>query len=372
MYIIPQTKKGRNFGGWTTRYYVLQGRMLEYYDTVSPLASPSAIVLTKTECLDCISTLQPGGQHLGSIDIKDANIGRQNNSRTTAGADDSIRHAFLIRAKDKSGEDTDHILCAESDEERDHWVSMLVCCLTGEYIPDTIASIPAASANASRPPQPPPHDRLRNPIKKGSKDVEITKTSAQPISQLPQGQQNPKLFGGPTYSEDSRRPAHPQHEAVAGNHRREHSAGQSSTNSAAEDSNLPHNRLHRALRGHHGSQHGSDLTSSTSVPANLDQVAPQDSQSSFNASASGAASNGTSQNHAPPSHRFGNVVNQGDMDAFNAAARPKSPEKKVKISCPSNGAPIGADFKQQQRNLDKRAKYKSSFWNFAGRGGPGN
>ena len=28
------TKKGRNFGGWTTRYYVLQGRMLEYYDTV--------------------------------------------------------------------------------------------------------------------------------------------------------------------------------------------------------------------------------------------------------------------------------------------------------------------------------------------------
>lgn len=29
------TKKGRNFGGWTTRYYVLQGRMLEYYDAVS-------------------------------------------------------------------------------------------------------------------------------------------------------------------------------------------------------------------------------------------------------------------------------------------------------------------------------------------------
>jgi RalA-binding protein 1 len=28
------TKKGRSFGGWTTRYYVLQGRLLEYYDTV--------------------------------------------------------------------------------------------------------------------------------------------------------------------------------------------------------------------------------------------------------------------------------------------------------------------------------------------------
>lgn len=29
------TKKGRNFGHWSTRYYVIQGRMLEYYDAVS-------------------------------------------------------------------------------------------------------------------------------------------------------------------------------------------------------------------------------------------------------------------------------------------------------------------------------------------------
>jgi hypothetical protein len=39
MYLYFQTKKGRNFGGWTTRYYVLQGRLLEYYDTVSRLYS---------------------------------------------------------------------------------------------------------------------------------------------------------------------------------------------------------------------------------------------------------------------------------------------------------------------------------------------
>ena len=29
------TKKGRNFGGWQTRYYVLQGPLLEYFEAVS-------------------------------------------------------------------------------------------------------------------------------------------------------------------------------------------------------------------------------------------------------------------------------------------------------------------------------------------------
>lgn len=28
------TKRGKNFGGWKTRYFVLSGPVLEYYDTV--------------------------------------------------------------------------------------------------------------------------------------------------------------------------------------------------------------------------------------------------------------------------------------------------------------------------------------------------
>lgn len=28
------TKRGKNFGGWKTRYFVLQGPVLEYYDNV--------------------------------------------------------------------------------------------------------------------------------------------------------------------------------------------------------------------------------------------------------------------------------------------------------------------------------------------------
>ena len=34
------TKRGKNFGGWKTRYFVLQGPALEYYDCVR-LESPS-------------------------------------------------------------------------------------------------------------------------------------------------------------------------------------------------------------------------------------------------------------------------------------------------------------------------------------------
>ena len=29
------TKRGKNFGGWKTRYFVLSGPVLEYYDCVS-------------------------------------------------------------------------------------------------------------------------------------------------------------------------------------------------------------------------------------------------------------------------------------------------------------------------------------------------
>lgn len=29
------TKRGKNFGGWKTRYFVVQGPVLEYYESVS-------------------------------------------------------------------------------------------------------------------------------------------------------------------------------------------------------------------------------------------------------------------------------------------------------------------------------------------------
>lgn len=38
------TKRGKNFGGWKTRYFVLQGPSLEYYESVSvTLITPSPL-----------------------------------------------------------------------------------------------------------------------------------------------------------------------------------------------------------------------------------------------------------------------------------------------------------------------------------------
>lgn len=110
------TKRGKNFGGWKTRYFVLQGPVLEYYDC-------------------------RGGTHLGSILITGAQIGRQQRTdRTGSDEDKEYRHAFLIveAKKGPGGHHPRHVLCAESDEERDSWVEMLVRYFTGTYTDDPL------------------------------------------------------------------------------------------------------------------------------------------------------------------------------------------------------------------------------------------
>jgi RalA-binding protein 1 len=105
------TKRGKNFGGWKARYFVLDGPMLKYYET-------------------------PGGAHLGTIKLKGAQIGKQahhNNDgsaqgSTDDGGDNQYRHAFLILEPKKKDPNsvTKHVLCAESDKERDQWVDALL------------------------------------------------------------------------------------------------------------------------------------------------------------------------------------------------------------------------------------------------------
>ncbi|KAK2741467.1 hypothetical protein FQN57_005600 [Myotisia sp. PD_48] len=104
------TKRGKNFGGWKSRYFVLQGPELKYYES-------------------------PGGAHLGTIKIHHAQIGKQSQSgknQSPSRADDDVdnqyRHAFLIlepKKKDSSAL-VRHVLCTESDEERDAWVDALL------------------------------------------------------------------------------------------------------------------------------------------------------------------------------------------------------------------------------------------------------
>ncbi|OBZ66512.1 GTPase-activating protein BEM3 [Grifola frondosa] len=116
-----------NFGGWKSRYFVLNGPTLEYYES-------------------------RGGTHLGSITVTGAQIGRQQRtagSITTTSArrepdeDNEYRHAFLIieAKKGPSGSNARHVLCAETDRERDSWVEELVRYVTGSYTEDQIAVI---------------------------------------------------------------------------------------------------------------------------------------------------------------------------------------------------------------------------------------
>lgn len=106
------TKKGKNFGGWKARFFVLDGPVFKYYES-------------------------PGGPHLGTIKLPSAQIGKQSQqsidgSSATRGdsedVDNEYRHAFLIlepKRKDSSSL-VRHVLCAESDKERDEWVEALL------------------------------------------------------------------------------------------------------------------------------------------------------------------------------------------------------------------------------------------------------
>ncbi|KAF9648889.1 RhoGAP-domain-containing protein [Thelephora ganbajun] len=120
------TKRGKNFGGWKRRYFVLQGTVLEYYES-------------------------RGGAHLGSITITGAQIGRQQRAGTSQSVDEDneYRHAFLIietRKGQSSSSNTRHVLCAESDEDRDSWVDVLVRYVNGGYYDDQ-QPLPSSSSS---------------------------------------------------------------------------------------------------------------------------------------------------------------------------------------------------------------------------------
>jgi RalA-binding protein 1 len=106
-------------------------------------------------------------------------IGRQQtnaNSETDKDNENSYRHAFLImEPKPSSKSNTKHVLCAESDAERDEWVESLL-----QYV--------GISASEEEAPESKKHSK-----KKFSKDS-IAKVNAQPISQLGKNDLNTKLI----------------------------------------------------------------------------------------------------------------------------------------------------------------------------------
>lgn len=104
---VPQksgylTKRGNNTGSWKSRFYVVDGQQLKYYDA-------------------------EGGAQLGSIKLQGAQIGKQNaRSKTSSSADTQLDHSMLILELQKGSNPISHVLCAGSDEERDLWVEALL------------------------------------------------------------------------------------------------------------------------------------------------------------------------------------------------------------------------------------------------------
>ncbi|KAI7878685.1 RhoGAP-domain-containing protein [Lichtheimia hyalospora FSU 10163] len=99
------TKRGKNFGGWKSRYFVLNGDVIDYFESKD-------------------------GNQLGTIRLTNAQIGRQTSGVTPAADDNNsvYRHAFLLVEQKRAGSSNvvRHILCAESDQDRDEWVEAII------------------------------------------------------------------------------------------------------------------------------------------------------------------------------------------------------------------------------------------------------
>jgi len=154
--------------------------------------------------------MQRGGTHLGSIVINGAQIGRQQRPQgrgasTDNDDDNEFRHAFLIieAKRGPGGQSPRHVLCAESDADRDAWVDVLVRYVTGEYS-DATSSVAAAtqstsslasvssSGTAGRPSY--ENTSVKRPPRMSKDEISVSKVSAVPISQLQVDAHNAKLF----------------------------------------------------------------------------------------------------------------------------------------------------------------------------------
>lgn len=97
-------KRGKNFGGWKSRYFVLDGPILRYFEAL-------------------------GGSQLGSIKLPQAQLGSGYPSVSSGDKEvDGLQHAFLILEPKKRNNHSfvRHVLCASSDSERDDWVAALL------------------------------------------------------------------------------------------------------------------------------------------------------------------------------------------------------------------------------------------------------
>ncbi|KAF8972613.1 hypothetical protein BDZ97DRAFT_1913115 [Flammula alnicola] len=370
------TKRGKNFGGWKTRFFVLQGPVLEYYDC-------------------------RGGAHLGSIAITGAQIARQHRTERPPTDDEKeYRHAFLIveAKKGPGGNHPRHVLCAESDEDRDGWVEMLVRYYTGTYSEDLVFnpssgltsvqsnSVAAASQQSIVMGQPRSSTSSNDmssqstprskSAARGLSREDISKGSALPISLLPPDAGNAKLFQSAPTSEDYMRSSRPSAAGGFDAHKRMMDRNLGLPSSLPDSSPLSAAQAFQTDGAFSGQRANSELGHYPDLQDNRPGFGPNRNQ----------------RQHSPERHRTRDDGRKSFYPTLNSMApspttavppppdRVPSPEKldasgKVKISGPMNGAPIPSGFKFGGKDApsadpataanDRREKAKSrSFWGF--------
>lgn len=151
------SKKGKQFGGWKARWFILEHSELRYFES-------------------------PGGPPLGIVKLQNAQIARQ--TAKDSEDDAEFRHAFMVlepKRRDSSNV-IRHVLCAESDQERDSWVDALLQHVgLSEVLPS-----PSTEVDASRTTPVsarfPPEVKYRNHRMNDSSSSSTVATNIQSVS----------------------------------------------------------------------------------------------------------------------------------------------------------------------------------------------
>lgn len=305
--------------------------------------------------------------------ITNAQIGRQQRTSDKKELDEGneYRHAFLIieAKKGPGGSHVRHVLCAESDKERDNWVELLVRYVSGRYNDEDVVQVglegrASTSSNA-------PSDVQSTPTRRPRKE-DIAKGDAVPISSLAQNSSNTKLFQDPQIS-DEQAPISPILSTTPQSYVDQ--LAQSASSDSPLSSSLP---ISSPLVAE-----DSDILAPAGPRANseMGHYPDLDQRAVFSKNKAG--------NVSPEQGRKGRRRSMNPLKTSPIPERAHSPEKdlaflntprvdangKVKISGPISAAPIPAGAKFGVKDVapeaaatpssDRREKAKSrSFWGF--------